>query len=511
MPAPQYVAVVARASLDREDKRISTNRQIARCTRLAGDLYPDLEVRTFEDNNKSGSDPDLHRPGYEAFLDAVRRGEVRAVVTHEQSRLTRIPAVWSALVVTLTKAGITKVHTVQQGTISVEAGNRLVGGILNLVDAEESERIKARSRAMAEQLADEGRPQGGRFYGYRRHRGPDGNGRPELEIIPEQADVIRRIVDELLAGHSARSVAERLNAAGVPTARGGTEWRGQSVLAIARKPHIAGLRSYHGKVVGPANWEPIITPERFDALQAATVTAEVRDVAGKRKRIGRARADNSRKWLLTGGIARCSLCQSALVVTKLERPGGYVSGYACSKRGGNRDACGGLTVTPAELVEELIVERLKERLSSPELAALLHHSDDGARNEAMAALVDADGRVARAAQLFGAGDIDEPTWREMHAPAAARAEAARAQLAASEAPEVDLPPAEVVRDRWEELPLKARQAVLRRYLKAVWVLPQQARPADPRLRVAMRLDPEWHDAPKPVPPRRRRWDRRTNA
>jgi DNA invertase Pin-like site-specific DNA recombinase len=494
-----FVACYARASLDRKEQRISTGRQIARGQHLADDLYPDVEVRVFCDNNKSASDPAVFRPEYDNMLKAIRRGEVVSVITHEQSRLTRQPSEWDELVVTLTRAGITKVHTVQQGSIGVEPGNRVVGRIMNVLDAEESERIKARATAMAEQLAQEGRPQGGRFYGYRRHRGPDGTGRPELEIIPEQAEVVRRIVDELLAGHSARAVAERLNADRVTTPRGGTEWRGQSILSIARKPHIAGLRSYHGKVVGPAKWEPIISPERFDALQAATVTAEVRDVAGKRKRIGRARADNSRKWLLTGGIARCSRCKSPLAVVQLPRPEGYISGYGCTKRSGHKDACGGLNVTPAELVEELVVARLKERLSTPEFAALLHHTDDSARAAAMAALAEADGRVARAAQLFGAGEIDEATWRTMHTPAAGRAEAARAQLAATEAPEIDLPPADLVAERWEELPLKARQAVLRRYLKAVWVLPQKVRPADPRLRVAMRLDLEWHDAPGKSP------------
>lgn len=508
MTTAQYVAVVARASLDREDKRISTDRQVARGTRLAGELYPGVEVRTFVDNNKSGSDPDLHRPGYEAFLAAVRRGEVVAVVAHEQSRLTRIPEVWNALVVTLTKAGISKVHTVQQGAISVDAGNRLVGGILNLVDAEESERIKARSRAMAEQLAEEGRPPGGRFYGYRRHRGPEGKDRPQLVEVPAEAAVIRRIVDELLEGHGARAVAERLNADGVPTPRAGQLWRGNSVLSIARKPHIAGLRGYHGTIAGPARWEPIIAPERFEALQRALGAEKVIDVAGKRRRIGRARGDTSRKWLLTGGLARCARCGSPLAVVKFPRPDGYISGYGCTKRTGFREACGGVNVSPAEIVEELVVEEVLRVLGEPNMAARLAHTDDPARAAAAAAVAEADARVARAAELFGAGEIDEATWRTMHAPAAANAAEARARLAATEPPDIDLPPAAVVRARWADLPLKARQAVLARYIEAVRILPQtpeseddprlapgapplQLRPADPRLRVANRLDIAW--------------------
>jgi DNA invertase Pin-like site-specific DNA recombinase len=498
MPAaavPQYVFVYARASLDRKETQIAVDKQIANGHKIAGDLYRGLPVRVYKDNNRSGSNPEVVREEYDDMIAAIRRGECLALIAHEQSRLTRKGSTdWDNLVVILNRAGLKEIHTHLQGTISIELGNRLAGRLMAVIDQEEIERLKVRALAHAKHLANEGRPSGGRFYGYSRQEGEDR--RSELVIIPDQAGVICRIVDELLAGHSARAVAERLNADGVPTPRGGTEWRGQSVLGIARKPHIAGLRVYHGKVMpGRAKWEPIISPERFDALQAATVTAEVKDVAGKRKRIGRARADNSRKWLLTGGIARCFRCKSPLAVVQLPRPGGYISGYGCTKRSGHKDACGGLNVTPADLVEELVVTRLKERLSSPEFAALLHHTDNSARAAAMQALAEADGRVARAAQLFGTGEIDEPTWRNMHTPATARAEVARAELAATEAPEIDLPPADLVAGRWAELPLKARQAVLRRYLKAVWVLPQEVRPADPRLRVAMRLDLDWRDSP----------------
>jgi DNA invertase Pin-like site-specific DNA recombinase len=487
----QFVFIYARASLDRQEQRISVDRQIARCERLADDLYSGVPVRVYQDNDRSASDPDVVRDEYQRMLAGIRRGECLALVAHEQSRLTRQTREWDELVVTLTRAEITKVHTKQQGTIGVEVGNRLVGRIMNVIDAEESERIRARSTAMAEQLADEGRPPGGRFYGFRRHRGPDGTRRPELEVIPVEAAVIRRIVNELLAGHGANAVAERLNNDGVPTPRNGQLWRGQSVLAIARKPHIAGLRVYHGCIAGPARWEAIITPERFEALQRTLGAEKVIDVGGQRKRVGRTRGDTSRKWLLTGGLARCGPCGAPLAVVKVARPDGYVSGYACTKRSGFRDACGGVTLTPAELVEELVTEEVLRVLGDSAMAARLHHADDPARAAATRAVVDADARVARAAELFGTGEIDEATWRTMHAPAATRAAEARARLAATEPPYIDLPPAAVVRDRWAELPLKARQEVLKRYVEAIRLLPQTARPANHRLRVAQRLDIVW--------------------
>ena len=62
------------------------------------------------------------RDGYDQLVADIRAGAVAELICHEQSRMTRLPEVWNALVITLTKAGITKIHTVQQGTISVEEG-----------------------------------------------------------------------------------------------------------------------------------------------------------------------------------------------------------------------------------------------------------------------------------------------------------------------------------------------------------------------------------------------------
>ena len=137
-------AIYARASLDRTERRISVDRQIERCRALAAERYPDLTVVVHQDNNRSASDPDVQRPGFDALVASIRRGDVAELVAHEQSRLTRRPEQWETLLVTLSMSGIERVTTVQQGMIPVAQGGRLLGRILAVVDAEESERIKLR-------------------------------------------------------------------------------------------------------------------------------------------------------------------------------------------------------------------------------------------------------------------------------------------------------------------------------------------------------------------------------
>jgi site-specific DNA recombinase len=476
------IALYARASLDKTERRISVERQIDRCKALAADALPGREVVVYQDNNRSGSDPGVARPGYEALIAAIRRGAVAELVVHEQSRLTRRPEQWEELVVTLSLAGLERVWTVQQGQIPVSAGTRLLGRILAVVDAEESERIKLRATAMAQQLAQEGRPQGGRFYGYRRVTGDDR--RPHLVIDTAEAAVVRRICSELAVGRSSYQVAEGLNRDGVPTARKGTKWRDNAVLQLVRRPHIAGLRSYNGSVVGPGRWEPIIPPEEWRNLQSS-LSARVRQGGGARPR----------RWLLTGGLAVCGLCKAPLTTTKHPRPWGTITGYSCSVRShfAGHKPCGKITVSPAELVEAVVVAGALAALDTPAVRAALAESSDPhtERVALMTRMTKAESRVKRAAELYGSGEVDEETWRAMHAPAARTVADCLAALAKLETPDPGLPAVEQLREKWDALTLAQRQGVLRLVIQRVVVGPQVTRAADPIQRISDRLTIEW--------------------
>jgi DNA invertase Pin-like site-specific DNA recombinase len=476
----QHVAIYARASLDRDEKRISVDRQVARCEQLVAERFSNQPTKVFVDNSLSGSDPELHRPGYEALLAAIRTDQVGQVVVHEQSRLTRLPAVWDELVVALTRAGIEQVHTVQQGTIPVAPGGRLLGRILAVVDAEESERIRLRAKAHAEHLASEGRPNGGRYYGYRRVIGPDG--RSALEIYEPEAAVVRRIVDELLKGRSGYQIAEALNGDRVPTGKGGRRWWGQAVLAIARAPHIAGLRKHHGQVVGEGTWRPIVARDRWELLQSAIGTDPHRGQPWK-----------PRRWLLTGGLAVCGACGAPMYTNKQPRASGNIDAYVCSPRAKPAtSACGKVSLSPAQLVEDIVVGAALDALESPDLAEALTGDDGGIRSEIVERLAAAEYRVARAAEMFGAGEIDEVTWRRMHGPAAAAVDIARVELGALAGPSVDLPPFDRLRASWGSLTVLQQRQAIATVVEKVVVAPRTGRrPADHEERIRERLSITW--------------------
>ena len=484
------VAIYARASKDREDRRISTDRQIERCRQLAADQWPALPVREFVDNNISGSDPDATRPAYDALLGAIRRGEVSEVVAHEQSRLTRQPGQWDDLVITLGRAGIEKVHTVQQGPVAVASGSRLLGRIMAAVDAEEVERIKARSTAMHEQLAAEGRPNGGRLYGYDRQIGLDG--RAVMVVNEHEAKVIRLIVDRLLAGYSTSAVIGELHAQFIPAPRG-DRWSRAGLVSAVSKPAVAGLRTHRGEVVGKARWDPIIAVKQWEKLVRVLGADTVIDAKGRTRKAVRKQRPR-RKWLLTGGLAVCGKCGAQMAAgPRRKRLDGTTSdaAYRCRGKTNGIAGCGNVSIGPAEVVEEYVSGQVLDLLDDPRVASRLAAAPDAERTPLVEELAEVDAVIAKVAEELGTGAMDFGTWETFHRPAKARADALRARLAELSDPEVDLPEASLVRDQWEEMPLGQRRAIIERLVSEVRIAPRvpgTKRSLDPWERVTDRVE-----------------------
>src|SRR5690606_26902787 len=82
-------------------------------------------------------------------------------------------------------------------------------------------------------------------YGFRRVVDPKSGKTIGLEIDPEKAAVVRRIMRLLLTA-SVDSVANQLTAEGIPTPSGASRWNGMTVYTIAMNPAIVG-KYVHGR------------------------------------------------------------------------------------------------------------------------------------------------------------------------------------------------------------------------------------------------------------------------
>jgi site-specific DNA recombinase len=263
---------------------------------------------------------------------------------------------------------------------------RMVFGLLAMFAEFERRRIAERTWSGKMSRAEAGRNAGHRpAYGFRLVEAPEGKG-SLFEVVPEEAEVIRRICDLYLQGMGDQQVARRLNEDGLRF-RGGKLWMAQHVARILGNPLICGRYAYGRRTVGPggatmqlpeSEWvlskdmavpEPILPPDLFERIR--------QERSGRRSR-GRRPAVFS----LLSGLLRCGLCGSACGV-KTCGPGAPYRYYRCLQRKQSGTiACTQPNIRADELdaqVEEALVAVLAA--SAGELSQMLRHQADLRRTE----------------------------------------------------------------------------------------------------------------------------------
>jgi len=341
------------------------------------------------------------------MLDDLAEGRRDGVVVYHQDRLTRRPAELEHFVGVLTKAGVGLVRFVAGAQVDVASGDGLlVLRVLGAVAANESESKSRRVRRKLDEVAAAGRPHGG-------SRRPFGFEDDRITHRPDEAAVIRQLAERFLAGESVRSLAVWLDEQGIKTVQGGP-WRTPTLSGLLASPRNAGLRQHRGEVIGPAVWEPIVSPETRDRVMARQLD---RALTGRR---------SPRRYLLTG-LLRCGRCDSKLYSAARESSRRYV----CLS-GPDHGGCGRLTVV-ADPLEDFIARMVLDRLDSPDLAAAL---DGRAGTDAAMAGV-ADGIAEDRAQLeelaavYAARDITMREWLAARKAIEARISEAERRLARS--------------------------------------------------------------------------------
>ena len=282
-----------RQSVDRAGDELGVTRQRQDCERLAVERGWTV-VAILSDNDTSASKG--HRRKFAELLRLVDSNAVDVVVVWAIDRLVRRLAELEDVIERCERAGV-KLATVSGDLdLSTDMG-RLVGRILASVARAEVERKGARQRRAYQQAAELGEPPGGPVpFGFR----PD-----RITHHPVQAEAIRDGYAVLLAGGTLAGIARRWNAAGLTSgrvriagARAGqpSQWCAETVRALLLNPRNAGLRAYHGEIIGPARWEPIVAEQTWRAAIALLSDPSRRQAPPAPRR-------------LLSGIAVCGVCQ----------------------------------------------------------------------------------------------------------------------------------------------------------------------------------------------------------
>jgi site-specific DNA recombinase len=445
--------IYARISSDPAATRLGVERQIADCEALAerkgwpiGEVYVDNDVSAYSGRV---------RPAYERLLEDVKHGLRDAVVVWDLDRLHRQPRELEAFFELVDAVGIAENLATVTGEYDLSTPDgRLHARIKGAMARSESDRAGQRLRRRHDELRAAGKVAGGgpRPFGYTDDR---------LQVIAEEAAVIREMASRVLAGDSLRSLAVDLNSRGVRTSQG-NEWDSSGVKRVLMSPRISGRRA--GKVEGEffeAVWPPIISPEQSDRLRRTLGSRTPRDRRAPRR------------YLLTGGLLRCGRCEAAMVA----RPDAQGRRrYVCAK-GPGQPGCGRLSAL-AEPLEELIVQAVLYRLDTPELAAAI--ADSRAQQAELAGLHD---QIAQDQSMLedlaadhGNRLINRAEWMAAREPIQARIDQARRRLSRlSPTTPIDgyVGEADLLRAAWMGLPLSRQQAIVRVLLDRVIAHPAQ--------------------------------------
>ena len=185
-------------------------------------------VRDFESH--SGSD--LERPGLIYALERLEAGEASALVVASLERLTRSAAHLGTLIDRLGESGIRLVVL----DIQLDTGDpdgRLAAEALANVGTLERKSLDIRTRKGLQAARD----------------GRRSSGRPAVADRPVLKD---RIADMRARGMTLQAIADTLNLEGVPTLRGGAEWRPSSVQAAVgyKRPKRGARKAGNGSADG---------------------------------------------------------------------------------------------------------------------------------------------------------------------------------------------------------------------------------------------------------------------
>lgn len=347
-------AIYTRISLDRTGEGLGVERQQEDCEALARQHGYDV-VASFSDNDISAYSG-KKRPGYEAMLAMVKRGEADVVLAWHTDRLHRSLSDLEAYIEACEANGVSTV-TVRAGELDLSsAAGRMVARMLGSVARHESEQKSERIRRARRQAAESGKAHGHLGYGY------DADNR----VIQAEALVIREVARRLLDGEPTNTVARDLNRRGVPTPGAGI-WRWQQVRRILRgfgsSVGVSGAQAEFVKVLSAGTK---LTPKRARALAAAwpecDAMATVKELTVDRAPV----SEGGTALLLTklGVPAPTSAWRAANLSKMIQR------GSLCGWRDfnpGTRDGGGALVAKGSwePILEKAVTERLRAVLNAP--------------------------------------------------------------------------------------------------------------------------------------------------
>lgn len=389
-------ALYARYSTDRQRETSIEDQLRAARDRAAREGWQVVALHS--DEGVSGSTPVALRPGGKALLADAIAGRFDVLVLEGLDRLSRELGEAETMVKRLEHRGVRIIGT-SDGYDSHAHGRKVMRIARGLVNELYLDDLRAKTHRGLAGNFDRGTSAGGRSYGYRTVDSPQGR---RMVIDEVEAAVVREVFEAYADGHSVRAIAHRLNARGVPTARGRT-WGVNALQGSAER----GLGMLHNVLyVGEVRWnrrqwikDPDTGARRYverpesewqvrhdEALRI--VPQALWDRVQRRAKAGAPRGTRSGRGALPrtlfGGLLRCPECGGPMIGVAANR-------YGCNiAKDRGPAACGNRRTVRRDLVDQRLLAEVRAQLTGPDVQEELQ--------AAVRAAVAARRRQAEAAQ-----------------------------------------------------------------------------------------------------------------
>ncbi|UGT94852.1 recombinase family protein [Mycobacterium intracellulare] len=374
---PRRAAVYARVSLDQTGEAASISQQEESARELIERRGWTL-AGVYVDNSITGTGK-KHRPQFYAMLEAVKGGEVDAVVARHMDRIARNPRERLELVEACRNQGVIIALVEGSDMDPTTASGRMVIDVLGSVaEMEIGIKSERHTAALRRHAHNGGVPHGPAPYGYT----------TTGDVVPDEASIVGRIFQAFDAGGSLRSITAKLTADGVPS-RSGRPWNVRTVRDMLTNPRYAGWAIYRREIATDADgnrirakWEPIVAPEVFDVVQA-----RLSDPSRKSNRFG-----TDRRYL-GSSLFLCDAC-----------------GGPIQTGNGGKYLCPGHLTRESRHVDRYVIDVIAERLGRKDFAQLL-----APPAEDMAPVVAEAERLRKRLRVidgdYDRGDIDAKRWK----------------------------------------------------------------------------------------------------
>lgn len=311
------------------------------------------------------------RPGLNALIEHVRAGAADQIMAEAIDRLSRDQEDLAGIHKRIRFLGA-RIFTLSEGPVD-ELQIGFKGTMASLFRKDLADKIK---RGQGGRVAV-GRTPGNIVYGYRKVVLLDARGEPERglrEIDDDQAEIVRRIYAEYLAGESPLAIARRLNAEGVPSPSGG-QWnvsaingdtvRGNGILCnevyvgtlvynrttMVRDPDT---RKRVPRVNPPEQWQRQAVPHMRIVDDESWAAVRRRKSSKENWSYGSQR----RPRRLLSGLVRCGECGGNVIGI-----GGEKWGCINSRRSGT---CSNRRTIEGPVLETRVLNGLRREMLSPE-------------------------------------------------------------------------------------------------------------------------------------------------